>query len=76
MGRELPSLKELRQARTRYLNTGMTESEAFESICQQLLSMCSTYFKAAKAWERDCEKLKTKYEPRTAELSQPTTEAK
>lgn len=66
---KLPTLSCLRKEFKRRIQLGLTEQEAFEDVVADLLFITKTYKKACEGWERDCDKLKNKYEPSILEES-------
>ncbi len=51
-------------------NCGFHPDEALEEVIANLLTGLRLYAKVAKQWEEKCERLKAKYEPMVAELSE------
>lgn len=70
MSDKIPTLSQvIKQYQDRITKQGFHDVEAFEDVVNDLLYMLKQYRDAAKKWEKDCEKLRQKYEPRVAELS-------
>jgi hypothetical protein len=64
MSNKLPTVKQICATyRKLVIDMGFSDKEALEDIVSDLLTMAREYRDAAKAWEKDCEKLKAKYEP-------------
>ncbi len=70
MSDKLPTVKQILSIyRKLVVSMGFSEKEALEDIVSDLLEMAREYRDAAKAWEKDCDKLRARYEPMILEQS-------
>lgn len=67
---KIPTLPQvIKQYQNLIKKQGFHDVDAFEDVIGDLLYMCRQYRDTAKKWEKDCERLKRKYEPMVAELN-------